>query len=100
MVVYEVTISNAAGAVWPEFLIWLRKHIKDMEALPGFLPHSKVYNVEGETDSVCVQYALESSEALENYFNVHAEEMRGDLDDSVKANLEFSRRVLIPKSWD
>lgn len=81
MIVYEVTL-DADAAIAVEYRAWLRAHVAQMLALPGFTGAETFEVVEpppaGGRVAWCVQYALRDEAALTDYLREHAPRMRGD----------------------
>lgn len=80
-VVYEVNVEVDA-AIHEAYRAWLRDHVAEMLALPGF-SGAKVFDVLEPPPSagrvgLCVQYALKDREALDDYLREHAPRMRAD----------------------
>lgn len=95
-VIYEVNIKAMETIDERAFLVWLKKHIKDLERLPGFLPKSEVFEVLESQPifQISVRYFLESKEALKVYYDEYAPKMRGDLPQAFQGKLDFIRREL------
>ena len=96
--IYEVNISSSKTFDREVFFDWLSKHIFEMENINGFFPETEVLKVEGQVFSISVRYKLKTRKELEDYFNYHAERMRGDLPEKFKEHFEFSRRILLQGS--
>ena len=106
MVVYEVNLAVDAD-VADDYAAWLGPHIDEVLAVPGFVS-AEWWTVEGATSGEgdsgeaapprvrwSVQYRVESREALQTYFDVHAERLRGDGLARFGGRFEASRRVLL-----
>ena len=96
-VLYEVNIT-LPSTLKSDFLSWLRKHIVDMVALPGF-QDATLFEVQGNDSgdgkvTIVAQYRLESMEAMNVYFEQYAPKMRGDLPSVFREQAQFTRRVL------
>jgi hypothetical protein len=98
-VIYEVTLDVPRRAA-KRFDAWLKLHMRDMLALPGFvsariLPPGEV--PPGD-DPRCVrrvvQYELASRAELENYLSHHAARMRAETARYFSKQLRSSRRLL------
>ncbi len=94
--IYEVTL-NVDPDIAAEYDTWLKQHVADMLALPGFLS-VEISAIEGEETSRgagrVVHYRLESRKALDVYFREHAAHMR---DAGIKRfgnRVRASRRIL------
>jgi len=101
MLIYEVNL-DIARALRGDYLPWLREHVTQMLALPGFVD-ACILEADSEDDArvaYCVQYRLQDRAALDAYLALHSERMRGDglrrFGDRVRA----SRRVLQPLAND
>jgi Domain of unknown function (DUF4286) len=96
-VVYEVNLDLDA-AIRADYLAWLAAHVGEICALPGFIA-AAVFEV---TDppaaagraSVCVQYRLVDSAALETYLRDHAPRLRAEGIARFGDRFHASRRVL------
>src|SRR5438105_6397652 len=93
--VYEVTLDIQAGAA-PEFDAWLKEHVRQMLALPGFHDARilKPDGVEPGTERRVVQYTLGGRAELDHYIAEHAPRMREDGVKRFGEKLKASRRVL------
>ncbi|HJU07918.1 MAG TPA: DUF4286 family protein [Rhodanobacteraceae bacterium] len=80
MIVYVVDLAVDA-AIAPEYLLWLRAHVREMLALPGFEGAHIFERLEPPptTDgkAYSVHYRLRDREAFESYLREHAPRMRG-----------------------
>lgn len=94
MIIYEVNISSAKSIDELSYLAWLKVHIEELEALPGFLTGTQVYLVDGAGFSVSVHYKLESMDAMKRYLQEFAVEMRSKLPVEFIGQLNMSRRIL------
>ncbi|MBS0213909.1 MAG: DUF4286 family protein [Proteobacteria bacterium] len=96
-VIYEVTV-HVAEALAADYLAWLREHVEQMLALPGF----EDAVVEGVLDDApgergyCVRYRLRDRRALDAYLREHAPRMRGDGLARFGEGMRAQRRVLVP----
>jgi hypothetical protein len=98
-VLYEVNIEVDASA-HEEYRVWLRDHIAEILALPGFTG-AKVFEVLDPPASagrigLCVQYALKDQAALDDYLREHAPRLRADGMARFGGRFQASRRVLRP----
>lgn len=77
----QAVIYEVSAAVPPvrkrEFEDWLRGHIPEVLAVPGF-KRASLWEVQGDTPSWVVQYEVESRQALQRYLDEDAERMRQD----------------------
>ncbi|MDE2140110.1 MAG: DUF4286 family protein [Gammaproteobacteria bacterium] len=98
-IIYEVTLDiqrRAAG----RFDAWLKQHMRDMLALPGFLdarllPAEEIPPL-ADAHSVrrVVQYRLAGKQDLENYLSQHAARMRAESTRYFGKRLAARRRLL------
>ncbi|QIL19330.1 DUF4286 family protein [Thermomonas sp. HDW16] len=96
-VVYEVNLDVEA-AIEADYRAWLRGHIDDILALPGFLD-ARVFDVIDPPPApgriaLCVQYRMHDEAALQDYFDQHAPRLRGDGIARFGGRFNASRRVL------
>ena len=96
-VLYEVNIEVDVAA-HDEYRAWLRDHIAEILALPGFTG-AKVFEVLDPPASagriaLCVQYALKDQAALDDYLRDHAPRLRADGMARFGGRFQASRRVL------
>lgn len=92
--VYEVTLDISADKV-DEFDVWLKTHVRDMLALPGFRD-ARVLKPEGAEPGAVrrvVQYTLGSRADLDRYVAEHAPRMRAEGAKRFGDKLKASRRV-------
>ena len=85
MLIYEVTLA-VDGDVAPRYSSWLREHIREMLGLDGF--EAAVWYTTSDGDTVpapdeptgdrtwTVQYQVRDREALQAYFDEHADQLR------------------------
>lgn len=97
MIVYEVNLEVDHAVVAP-YLAWLREHVAQILALPGFVA-AQIYersDVAADTPrrSLVVVYQLRDEAALENYFTHHAAAMRADGQARFPGQFSATRRVL------
>jgi len=94
-VVYEVTLDIEAGRT-AEFDGWLKGHVGEMLALPGFLD-ARILRPEaahGAGARRVVQYTLAGRADLDRYLAEHAPRMRAEGTERFGTALSASRRVL------
>lgn len=98
-VVYEVSLEVDA-AIEAEYLAWLRAHIDEICALPGFLGAQWLRVEEPAAAAgrfgLCVQYRLRDRAALEDYLREHAPRLRADGVARFGGRFQASRRILQP----
>lgn len=96
-VIYEVTLDVEA-AVREAYLAWLRGHVEQMLALPGFTGASlyEQHDPAPDPDRVvfCVQYHLRDRAALDDYLRTHAAGMRADAQQRFGDRFRARRRIL------
>ncbi|MEC9072583.1 MAG: DUF4286 family protein [Myxococcota bacterium] len=102
MIVYEVNL-RVDEALVEEYLAWLRPHIEEMLAFPGFLGAQLwTRRAEDEGDApddtrrFTVHYQIATREDLEAYFQGPAQRMRGDGLKRFTGRFSATRRVLHP----
>jgi hypothetical protein len=99
-VVYEVNLSVDA-ALEGEYREWLRDHVGEMLALPGFVS-ARCFDVlappAGNAVELCVQYLLRDQAALDSYLQQDAARMRADAETRFGTRAQARRRVLRPHS--
>jgi hypothetical protein len=82
-----------------DYLIWLKPHMDDMLALPGFVAarlHSVASpKVAGRVDWVA-SYDLQDAAAMQAYLDVHSAKLRGSMPEKFKGKVSFTRRTLFP----
>lgn len=99
VIVYEVNLEVDRG-VAAEFYRWLRVHVAEIVALPGFWG-ADVYErrdppaAEGRV-AWCVQYRLHDADALQTYLREHAPRLRADGTNRFGSAFSATRRVLAP----
>lgn len=96
-VIYEVNIEVDAAA-HDDYRVWLRDHIAEILALPGFTG-AKVFEVQEPPPSagrigLCVQYALEDGAPLDNYLRDHAPRLRADAAARFGDRFQATRRIM------
>lgn len=95
--VYEVSLDVDA-TISADFLSWLRPHIAEICALPGFLG-ADLHEVSDPAPAagrmtLCVRYRLRDAAALEAYLRDHAPRMRADGLARFEGKFAASRRVM------
>jgi hypothetical protein len=96
-VVYEVNLDVEA-AIGADYLAWLRAHVAEICALPGFTG-ARLHEVIDPPPPpgrlhLCVQYRLVDAAALETYLRDHAPRLRADGLARFGGRFVASRRVL------
>ena len=96
-IVYEVNIEVDASA-HDDYRVWLRDHIAEILALPGFTG-AKVFEVLEPPPSagrigLCVQYALKERACLDAYLRDHAPRLRADSLARFGGRFQATRRIL------
>lgn len=98
-IIYEVTLDIQRRAA-RRFDAWLKQHMRDMLALPGFLdarlltPEEIQPLADARSLRRVVQYRLAGQEDLENYLSQHAARMRAESLRYFGKQLRSSRRLL------
>jgi hypothetical protein len=97
-VVYEVTL-RVDRAIAVDYLAWLRIHVGQMLALPGFLDatlYAIDVDVVADDDRIgwCVQYRLRDRAALDSYFREHASQLRAEGLARFGTRFRAERRIL------
>lgn len=98
MRVYEVTVEIDA-ILRASYLDWLRAHVAEILALPGFTGAEidEVLDPESSTHATfCVRYRLADAAALDTYLREHAPRLRADGVARFGERMRASRRVLAP----
>jgi antibiotic biosynthesis monooxygenase (ABM) superfamily enzyme len=95
-VIYEVSL-DIESAIAEDYRAWLRQHVAQMLALPGFLS-AQVFDVlepaaPGRA-AYCVQYRLRDAAALADYLRDHAARMREEGTTRFGDRFHASRRIL------
>lgn len=95
-VIYEVNIDLDAG-IEAAYRDWLRAHVAEILALPGFTG-AQVFDVAEPMTAgrigICMQYRLRDDAALRDYFEQHAPRLRADGIARFGGKFSASRRVL------
>ncbi|WP_392536336.1 DUF4286 family protein [Legionella sp. 227] len=95
MVIYEVNLA-IDGDIYPQFQIWLKKHVKEMLQIPGFIQASVLKPEHEETveqEQLTVQYQLENRDFLNVYFAEFAQKMREEGLNLFKDKFSAQRRI-------
>jgi hypothetical protein len=107
MLIYEVTLT-VNGNVAPRYSSWLREHIREILALNGF-EAAVWYATTEDGDTVpapdeptgdrawTVQYQVRDRQALQAYFDDHAEKMREQGAQQFGDAVTAERRILEQK---
>lgn len=94
---YEVTLQ-VEQAIADDYLAWLRGHVAEMLALPGFLDASVSVVREpapaAGTVAYCCLYRLRDADALAAYLDQHAPRMRAAGLARFGSRFTASRRIL------
>ncbi len=96
-VIYEVSV-HVPAALAESYLAWLREHIGQMLALPGFEEAAleAICDDPPAQRGWCVRYRLRDRQALEDYLREHAPRMRADGVARFGDALRAQRRILEP----
>lgn len=96
-VIYEVNLDIDAG-VEGDYRAWLRQHIAEILALPGFTGARQFDVREPQAADgrvlLCVQYTLVDEAALQDYLRDHAPRLRADGMARFGGRFVATRRVL------
>ena len=98
MVVYEVT-ADVDAAIRADYVSWLRGHVEEILALPGFLGadvDEVVDPVAPGRYRVCMRYRLVDAAALAAYIESHAPRLRAEGIARFGERVTTQRRVLRP----
>jgi hypothetical protein len=95
--IYEVNLDLDA-AIADDYLAWLRPHMRELCALPGFID-ARLHAVEEPVAEPgraawCVHYRLRDQAALDDYLREHAPRLRADGIARFGGRFNASRRVL------
>lgn len=95
--VYEVNLQVRPARA-DAYRQWLRAHIAEILALPGFVG-AECFAVSEPADaegwvSLCVQYRLVDAEALQHYLREHAPRLRGEGLARFGEDFRAQRRIL------
>jgi antibiotic biosynthesis monooxygenase (ABM) superfamily enzyme len=94
-VIYEVTL-HARAEIADAYLAWLREHVAEILALPGFEGAEMLALLDeaaGER-GWCVRYRLRDRAAFDDYLREHAARMRADGIARFGDGFRAERRVL------
>jgi hypothetical protein len=95
-VLYEVNIDLDAG-IEAAYRAWLRGHVAEILALPGFVD-ARVFDVVepagGGRIGICMQYRLQDEAALQAYLERHAPRLRAEGVARFGDRFAATRRVL------
>ena len=94
MLIYEVNLTIQPD-VFDAYCAWLKPHITEIVALPGFL-NARLFehNEEDALKHLVVQYEVASKPDLQDYFDHHAAAMRDDGIKRFEGQFSATRRVL------
>ncbi len=93
-IIYEVNLE-VDSSIKQAFLAWLKKHIKDMLSIDGFLAATLLKEKHaGDSPIWSVRYEVASLEHLQLYFKTQAERMRQDGLDRFGDSFAASRKIL------
>lgn len=98
MIVYEVNL-RVERSIAPAYAQWLRAHVEQMLALPGFIAAELFEDPDGGDAAHlawCCQYRLVDDAALDRYLREHAPRMRADGVTRFGDRFSATRRVLHP----
>lgn len=97
--IYEVNLDLDAS-IADDYLAWLREHIAQICALPGFLGATLHLVADPLAEpgrrALCVQYRLRDQAALDDYLRDHAPRLRADGMARFGGKFNASRRILHP----
>jgi len=99
--IYEVNIEVDA-AIEDDYRSWLRAHVAEILALPGFID-AQLFDVlepppaDGRV-ALCVHYRLGDAAALEAYLREHAPRLRAEGVARFGGRFSAARRVLLPQA--
>lgn len=98
MVVYEVN-STVDADLRADYLAWLRPHVDEILALPGFIG-ADAFEVREPAETgearFCMQFRLVDAAALQAYLHNHAPRLRADGVARFGARMRAQRRVMVP----
>lgn len=96
-VVYEVNLDVDAH-IRDAYLAWLRPHLRELCALPGFVDAQLFEVTEPAVDAgrvaLCVHYTLRDAAALDVYLREHAPRLRGEGEARFGGRFRAARRIL------
>ena len=99
--IYEVNIEVDA-AIEDDYRSWLRAHVAEILALPGFID-AQLFDVlepppaDGRV-ALCMHYRLDDAAALEAYLREHAPRLRAEGVARFGGRFSAARRVLLPQA--
>jgi hypothetical protein len=100
-VIYEVNVE-VDEAIADAYRAWLRDHMIEMVALPGFLDVTSYDVLEPNARdgcvAICVHYRLRDRAALDAYLRDHAPRMRADGVARFGDQFRATRRVLATRN--
>ena len=94
-VVYEVNISVDL-AIFDAYQLWLKNHIAEILALPGFVGATLYRLAPSSADrlELCVHYQLSDEDSLQRYLQEHAPRLRADGLARFGTQFQATRRIL------
>ena len=94
--IYEVNIRIISSRV-EEYEAWLKPHVQEIIALPGFTSAS-VYRQPDEDgfSHFTMHYHVLNQEFLDTYLRDHAPRLRADAEKNFGGSFTATRRVLTP----
>lgn len=96
-VIYAVSLDVDA-AVIEGYLVWLRAHMREIVALPGFTGAQLLEQHEPPAEagrvSLRVQYTLRDEQALATYLREHAPRLRAEGEARFGGRFRATRQVL------
>lgn len=99
MLIYEVNLE-VNNAILPSYLIWLKNHIAQMLRHKGFMD-ATVHKLDlsadlipRDTTTLVVQYHVDTTDSLKDYFEHHAASMRQDGLNKFSGQFKATRRIL------
>lgn len=98
MLIYEVS-ADVDPSLRADYLDWLRAHVAEIVALPGFTGADVDEVLDPEEPDrmrLCMRYRLVDAEALDAYLREHAPRLRGDGIARFGDRVRLQRRVLRP----
>ncbi|HEY2347205.1 MAG TPA: DUF4286 family protein [Xanthomonadaceae bacterium] len=96
-VIYEVTV-HVRREVADAYIAWLRAHVAEIVALPGFEDAElhALFDEAADDAGWCVRYRLRDRVALDDYLRDHAPRLRADGIARFGDAMRAQRRVLLP----
>ena len=91
--VYEVSIQ-LDSKLTESYLAWLKGHVEEMLKLPCFQTADIFIGEEGPKNLIRVHYSYKEPKDFQNYLDQYAEQMRAQLPEIFKNQLEFERALL------